>query len=97
MDKTSRKEGGSRHGKHAPGAFRVSLYLSSEEKAVAVLAAELEGCTLSDILRSGITSEATRLGIMSNGSIGEPFRQRVDAYKKVLEAESKAVRSTNDD
>ena len=33
MARPKKTVGGSRHGKHAPGVFRVSLYLSAEEKA----------------------------------------------------------------
>jgi len=83
-------EGGSRHGKHADNAYRVSLYLSAKEKAIAVLAAELADTTLTDVLRNGLFDEATRLGIMSGGQVTDKFRLRVNAYKQVLEAERKA-------
>ena len=65
----------SRHGKHALGMLRVSLYLSAE--AIAVLTAERHGKTLSDVLRSGIISEATRSGILKNGDIVEKYRSRI--------------------
>lgn len=93
MSRPKKTDGGSRHGKHAPDVFRVSLYLSAEEKAVAILAAELQGRTLSDVLRGGLVSEAVRSGIMVNGQIAEKFRTRVSAYKQVLEAEVKTRRS----
>lgn len=89
--------GESRHGKHAPDAFRVALYLSSEEKAIAILTAERQGRTLSDVLRSGILSEATRSGIMANGCVVEEFRHRIDAYRNVLEAEVKTRRGIHDE
>lgn len=89
----SRKNGGvSRHGKHAPDAFRISLYISAEEKAVAVLAAELQGKTLTDVLRSGLASEATRAGVLANGCIAAKFAQRVKAYRLILEAEAQTKR-----
>lgn len=78
----------SRHGKHALGMLRVALYLSVEEKAIAVLTAERQGKTLSDILRSGIVNEATRSGILKNGDIVEKYRTRITAYKNILEAEA---------
>lgn len=90
MARPKKIEGGSRHGKHAPDAFRVSLYLSAEEKAIAVLAAELQKVTLTDVLRSGIMCEATRLGILANGRVAEKFRRRIAAYRLVLEAERNA-------
>ena len=83
----------SRHGKHALDAFRVALYLSAEEKAIAILTAERQGRTLSDVLRGGIESEATRSGVLVNGSVAEKFRARVSAYKQVLEAEAQIKRS----
>lgn len=79
--------GTSRHGKHAPDVFRVALYLSSEEKAIAILTAERQKKTLSDVIRSGLVSEATRCGIMVNGAISEKYQSRVSAYRQVLEAE----------
>ena len=94
MARPKKTEGGSRHGKHAPGVFRVSLYLSSGEKAVAILTAEQQGKTLSDVLRSGIMNEATRSGIMEKGKIADRFRARISAYRQVLEAEAKTKRST---
>ncbi len=84
--------GGSRHGKHALGVFRIALYLSAEEKAIAILTAERQGKTLSDILRNGIVSEATRSGVMVNGVVAEKYRSRIMAYRKVLEAETKVKR-----
>ena len=78
----------SRHGKHALGMLRVALYLSAEEKAIAVLTAERQGKTLSDILRSGIVNEATRSEILKNGDIVEKYRSRIKAYRHILEAEA---------
>jgi len=86
--------GGSRHGKHAPGAFRISLYLSAEEKAIAILTAERQHRTLSDVIRDGIVSEATRSGIMAEGRVADRFRARVNTYMNVLKAEAQTVRST---
>lgn len=94
MARPKKSRGESRHGKHAIDVFRVSLYLSAEEKSIAILTAERQGKTLSDILRSGIVSEATRSGILVNGSIVEKFRVRIKAYKQVLEAEVQTQRST---
>ena len=94
MARPKKTDGGSRHGKHAPGVFRVALYLSAEEKAIAILTAERQGRTLSDVLRSGIVCEATRSGIMVNGVVAEKFRARISAYRQVLEAEAKTKRST---
>ena len=87
MARPKKTDGGSRHGKHAIGVFRVSLYLSAEEKAIAILTAERQGKTISDVLRSGIVSEATRSGVLVNGKVAEKFRSRITAYRKVLEAE----------
>lgn len=87
MARPKKIDGDSRHGKHAPDVFRVSLYLSAEEKAIAILTAESQSKTLSDVLRSGIVSEATRCGIMVNGAISEAYQSRVSAYRQVLEAE----------
>lgn len=81
-----RKDGETRHGRHADNMFRVALYLTAEEKAIAVLAAEMAGVTLSDVLRLGIRSEAMRLGIVTSSGIADKFRNRVDAYKHVLMA-----------
>ena len=92
MDRLKKIGGGSRHGKHAPGAFRISLYLSAEEKAIAILTAERQGKTLTEILRNGIVYEATRSGIIVNGSVVEKFRARISAYRLVLEAEAKIKR-----
>lgn len=94
MARPRKVEGGSRHGKHALDVFRVSLYLSAEEKAIAILTAERQGKTLSDILRSGIVCEATRSGVMVNGCVAERFRARIGVYRKVLEAEVQAKRGT---
>lgn len=94
MARPRKSNGESRHGKHALGVFRVSLYLSAEEKAIAIFTAERQGKTLSDILRSGIVSEATRTGIMENGSVVMKFRSRIEVYKQVLEAEVQNQRST---
>jgi len=78
----------SRHGKHALGMLRVALYLSAEEKAIAILTAEQQGKTLSDVLRSGIINEATRSGILKNGEIVEKYRTCIKAYRHILEAEA---------
>ena len=94
MGRPRKTDGASRHGKHAPDVFRVSLYLSAEEKAIAILTAERQGKTLSYVLRSGIVGEATRSGIIVNGSVAEKFRARISAYRQVLEAEAKTKRST---
>lgn len=84
-----KKTGGvSRHGKHALGMLGVALYLSAEEKAIAVLTAERQGKTLSDVLRSGIINEATRSGILKNGEIVEKYRSRIKAYRHIREAEA---------
>ena len=89
----SRKiDGVSRHGKHAPDAFRISLYISAKEKAIATLTAELQGKTLTDVMRSGMESEATRVGILANGCVAEKYAQRVKAYQLILEAEAQAKR-----
>ena len=89
----SRKiDGVSRHGKHAPDAFRISLYISAKEKAIATLTAELQGKTLTDVLRSGLASEATRAGILANGCVAEKYAQRVKAYQLILEAEAQTKR-----
>lgn len=80
-------DGTSRYGKHAPDVFRVALYLSSEEKAIAILTAERQMKTLSDVIRSGLVSEATHCGVMVNGAISEEYKIRISAYKQVLEAE----------
>ena len=93
MARPRKIDGGSRHGKHAPDVFRVSLYLSAEEKAIAILTAERQGRTLSDVLRGGIVSEATRSGIMTNGCVVEKFRDRISAYRQVLEVEAQTRRS----
>lgn len=74
--------------------FRVSLYLSAEEKAVAILAAELQGTTLTEILRRGLLTEATRARILRNGEIAGKYRPRIDAYRLVLEAEARDKRGT---
>lgn len=92
MARSKKTGGGSRHGKHAPDVFRISLYLSAEEKAIAILTAERQGKTLTDILRSGIVCEATRSGVMKNGVVVERFRARINAYRQVLEAEAKIKR-----
>ena len=94
MARPRKASGESRHGKHAPDVFRVSLYLSAEEKAIAILTAEKQGKTLSDILRNGIMNEATRSGVVENGSVVEKFRARIMAYRQVLEAEAQTKRST---
>ena len=94
MSRPRKSLGESRHGKHAPDAFRVAIYLSAEEKAFAILTSERQGKTLSDVLRSGIVCEATRSGVMVNGSVAEKFRARINAYRQVLEAEAKTKRST---
>ena len=94
MARQKKTYGGSRHGKRAPDVFRVSLYLSAEEKAIAILTAEHQGRTLSDVLRSGIVCEATRSGIMVNGCVAEKYRARIKAYRQVLEAEAQTKRST---
>ena len=93
MARPKKTDGGSRHGKHAPDVFRVSLYLSAEEKAIAILTAECQGRTLSDVLRDGLMSEATRSGVMLNGCAVERFRDRISAYRQVLEAEAQTRRS----
>lgn len=90
MARPKKTDGASRHGKHAPGVFRVSLYLSAEEKAIAILTAERQGKTLSDILRSGIVCEALRSGVIVDGCVAEEFCARIRAYKQVLEAEAQA-------
>ena len=94
MSRPKKSQGESRHGKHATDVFRVSLYLSAEEKAIAILTAEKQGETLSGVLRNGILNEATRSGIMENGRVVEKFRARIMAYRQVLEAESQTKRST---
>ena len=94
MARPRKSDGCSRHGKHAPDSFRVSLYLSAEEKAIAIFTAERQGKTLSDVLRDGIVSEATRAGVMVNGVLAEKFRVRINAYRQVLEAEAQTKRST---
>lgn len=94
MARPRKEEGGSRHGKHALDVFRVSLYLSAEEKAIAILTAERQGKTLSDVLRGGIVCEATRSGVMENGCVAERFRARLGAYRKILEAEVQTKRGT---
>lgn len=88
MARPKKTDGASRHGKHALGMLRVSLYLSAEEKAIAVLTAERQGRTLSDVLRSGIVNEATRSGILKNGEMVEKYRTRIIAYRQILEAET---------
>ena len=93
MSRPKKTDCGSRHGKHALGVFRVSLYLSAEEKAIAILTAERQGKTLSDVVRSGIECEATRSGVLVNGAVAEKFRARISAYRQVLEAEAKTKRS----
>ena len=59
----------------------------NKEKAIAILTAERQKKTLSDVIRSGLVSEATRCGIMVNGAISEKYQSRVSAYRQVLEAE----------
>ena len=97
MARPKRTDGGSRHGKHAPGVFRVSFYLSAEEKAIAILTAERQSKTLTDVLRSGRVCEATRSGIIVNGSVVEKFRARISAYRHVLEAEAKIKRGLDNE
>ena len=94
MARQKKADCGSRHGKHAPGVFRISLYLSAKEKAIAILTAERQGKTLTDVLKSGIVCEATRAGVMKNGVVVEKFRARISAYRQVLEAEAQTQRST---
>ena len=96
MARPKKTDGASRHGKHADDVFRVSLYLSAEEKAIAIYTAELQGRTLSDVLRNGIFSEATRSGIWKNGNLVEKYRQRITAYKEILEAEAQLKRKGKD-
>ena len=92
MSRQKKTDGGSRHGKHAPGVFRVSLYLSAEEKAIAILTAERQGKTLTDVLKNGIVCEATRSGVIVNGVVAKKFRARVNAYRQILEAEAQIKR-----
>ena len=92
MARPKKIDGDSRHGKHAPDVFRVSLYLSAEEKAIAILTAERQNKTLSDVLRNGIVCEATRSGVMKNGVVAEKFCARVNAYRQILEAEAQIKR-----
>lgn len=94
MARPKKADGGSRHGKHALDVFRVSLYLSAEEKAIAILTAERQGKTLTDVLKRGIVYEAMRSGVMMNGSVAEKFRARVSAYRQVLEAEAQTNKGT---
>ena len=56
MARPKKPESGSRHGKHAPDAFRVAIYLSAEEKAIAILTAELQGKPLSNAYRQVLES-----------------------------------------
>lgn len=92
MARIRKNDSVSRHGKHAPDAFRISLYISAKEKAIATLTAELQGKTLTDVLRSGLASEATRAGILANGCVTEKYAQRVKAYQLILEAEAQTKR-----
>ena len=92
MARPKKTDGGSRHGKHAPDVFRVSLYLSAEEKAIAILTAERQGKTLTDVLKNGIVCEATCSGVMVNGVVAEKFCARVNAYRQILEAEAQIKR-----
>lgn len=94
MVRPKQTDNGSRYGKHASGVFRVSLYLSAGEKAIAILTVERQSKTLSNVLRSGIMCEATRAGVMKNGVVVEKFRARISAYSQVLEAEARTQRST---
>ena len=67
MVRPRKKDYAARHGEKPLGVFRVSLCLSAEEKAIAILTAEYQGKALSHILRNGMVCEATRSGVMANG------------------------------
>lgn len=92
--KTRKEDRGTRHGKHAETAFRISFYVSAREKAIAVLSAELLKSGLTDVLREGLLYAATKAGVMENGEIKEKYRERVDTYQKILENE-RSIRKEN--
>ena len=82
-----------RHGQHHEDLVGFSGYITPELKALAQVTANELKTTMMDLVRNGIQNEATRAGIMLNGSITPKYRAVVAAYadayrtKKKLQAQ----------
>ena len=72
----------SRHGKHDDGLVSFSGRVTPEFLAIVKLTSVQLGLNGVELMKSGIISEATRAGIISNGKITSEF---LDAYHLQLE------------
>ena len=72
----------SRHGKHDDGLVSFSGRVTPEFLAIVKLTSVQLGMNGVDLMKSGIISEATRAGVISNGKITDEF---LDAYQLQLE------------
>lgn len=73
----------SRHGKHHEDLVQIAGYVTPELKALAQVAANELKTNMMDLIRNGITAEATRAGIMLNGEIVEKYKPIIAAYADV--------------
>ena len=84
-----------RKGMHKEGKTLFGAYVEPEIKALAEMTSEKLGITFTDIIINGLRSEATRAGIMRNGSIVAECKDEYDLLvamtrEKILKGNKKS-------
>ena len=67
-----------RKGKHKEGKTLFGAYVAPEVKALAELTSEVSGDTFTQIILDGITTAATRAGVMLNGRVVPEHKEAYD-------------------
>ena len=88
------KTTGNRHGKHDDDLVSFGGFVTPELKALARVAADELGMTMMDMIRDGVYSSATRVGVIKNGEIVEAYKPIVKAYAAAFRAKKEQKRKT---
>lgn len=90
------KKQDSRHGKHREDLVQIAGYVTPELKAIAQVTANELHTNMMDLIRDGITTQATRAGVMRNGEVVAKYKPIIAAYVDIFNARKAANKKENE-
>lgn len=73
-----------RHGRHKEDKVVFGFYVEPEFKALAQLVANKMECNVHDVVRKGVETLATKLGILKDGVIQDDYRMVIEAMSAII-------------
>ena len=73
-----------RHGKHDPDKVLLGGYVTPEFKALAQLVASMRKCNVHELLREGVYTLATAMGVMKDGNVTPQYKASIEAMAEII-------------